>query len=78
MGLTVDALKTGAWMGEKLNELERSYTIMTLTKDFGSSLGGPGDMTMGGLGDLTSDKGRVYELDEKEKAKRKKQLMIED
>jgi hypothetical protein len=78
MGLTVDALKTGAWMGSKLNELERSYTIMTLTKDFGSSLGGPGDMTMGGLGDLTSDKGKVFEMDEKEKAKRKKQRMIED
>jgi len=67
MGLTVDALKTGAWMGEKLQELNRSYTEMTLFKDLG------GGATMGGLGVLTSDKGFVVEMDPKEKDKRKKQ-----
>lgn len=79
MGLTVNALKTGAWMGEKLNELQRSYTEMTLFKDLGghgSATGG--ETTMGGLGDLTSEKGVTYELDEAEKDKRKKQKMIED
>lgn len=79
MGLTVSALKTGAWMGEKLNELQRSYTIMTLTKDLGghgSATGG--ETSMGGLGDLTTEKGEVYELNKEEKDKRKKQRMIED
>jgi len=78
LGLTTDALKTGAWMGSKLEELNRSYTEMTLFKDFGGALGGVGSATggetsMGGLGDLSSDKGFVVEMDPKEKEKRKKQ-----
>lgn len=67
--LTTDALKTGAWMGSKLNELERSYTEMTLMKDLSGGTG----TTMGGLGSLASDKGRVFEMDKEEKDKRKKQ-----
>ena len=80
MGLTVDSLKTGAWMGEKLNELQRSYTEMTLFKDFGSTIGAAGDTSVGtaGLVSLLSDKGVVYPLDKEEKEKRKKQKMIED
>ncbi len=69
MDITVKALKTSAWMGEKLEELNRSYTAASLTKDIGS-MGGP---TSGGLGSVVSDKGAVYEMDPKEKAKRKKQ-----
>jgi hypothetical protein len=56
-------------MGEKLEELNRSYTEATLMKDFGSM----GCTTTGGLGNLTSDKGVVYEMDPKEKEKRRKQ-----
>jgi hypothetical protein len=80
MGLTVRTLATGAWMGEKLNELERSYTIMSLTKDFGGTVGGSGDLSVGtaGLASLATDKGRVYELDKEEKEKRKRQKMLED
>jgi len=74
LGLTVDALKTGSWMGSKLNELNRSYIEMTLFKDLSGGTG----TTMGGLGSLESDKGRVFEMDEEEKAKRKKQKMLED
>jgi hypothetical protein len=77
MALTVDAVKTGSWMGSKLNELERAYTEMTLLKDFGGSLGSPatggGETTMGGLGDLSSDKGFVRPIDPEEKKKREKQ-----
>lgn len=69
MGLTVNALKTGAWMGSKLEELKRAYTEMTLFKDLSGGLG----MTMGGLGELSSDKGFVREMDPEEKDKRKKQ-----
>ena len=69
MDLTVNSLKTGSWLGSKLNELERSYTVMTLLKDLSGGMG----MTMGGLGSLESDKGVVYEMDEKEKKKREKQ-----
>ncbi len=69
MDITVKALKTSAWMGEKLEELNRSYAIASLTKDLGN-MGGP---TSGGLGSTISDKGRVYEMDPKEKAKRKTQ-----
>lgn len=79
MGLTTDALKTGAWMGSKLEELNRSYTEMTLFKDMFGSLGsaaaGGGETTMGGLGSLASDKGVVFEMDKKDKEKRKKQSL---
>jgi len=77
MDLTTDALKTGAWMGSKLEELNRSYTEMTLFKDMFGSLGSPaaggGETTMGGLGELASDKGFVREMDPEEKKKREKQ-----
>jgi hypothetical protein len=69
MELTVKALQTSAWMGAKLEELNRSYTSASLRKDFGAAL----DTTTGGLGDLSSDKGRVFEMDKKEKDKRAKQ-----
>jgi len=69
MILTTDALKTGAWMGSKLEELNRSYTEMTLFKDLSGGMG----MTMGGLGSLESDKGKVYKMDPEEKKKREKQ-----
>lgn len=71
MQLTIKALKTDAWMGEKLNELERSYTEMTLFKDFGSvSCGQP---AAGGLSSVASDKGKVTELDDEVKQQRKRQ-----
>jgi hypothetical protein len=77
MGLTTDALKTGSWMGGKLEELQRSYTEMTLFKDFtGVSLGVAGSNTMGGLGNLVSDKGVVFEMKKEEKDKRKKQSRV--
>lgn len=72
MDLTVSALKTGAWMGSKLEELNRSYTVEILRR----SLGGSGDSTMGGLGDLSSDKGFVRPMDPEEKDKRKKQARV--
>ncbi len=72
MELTVKALQTSAWLGAKLEELNRSYTAISLRKDFGAALSG-GDTTTGGLGDLSSDKGRIYSMDPKEKSKRKKQ-----
>jgi len=77
MGLTINALKTGAWMGSKLEELNRSYTEMTLFKDFtGVSLGVAGGNTMGGLGDIASDKGVIFEMKKEEKDKRKKQSRV--
>lgn len=77
MGLTVDALKTSAWMGSKLEELKRAYTEMTLFKDFtGVSLGVAGANTMGGLGNVISDKGRVFEMKKEERDKRRKQSRV--
>ncbi len=79
MNLTVDSLKTGAWMGSKLEELNRSYMEMTLFKDgaigaaAGAGLGGATGATMGGLSDLSSDKGFVRPMDPEEKKKREKQ-----
>lgn len=78
MGLTVNALKTGAWMGSKLEELKRAFTEMTLFKDLGSPGAYGAETTMGGLGTeppYTSDKGFVRPMDPEEKEKRKKQSL---
>jgi len=73
MEITVKALRTSAWMGAKLEELNRSYTAASLRKDLGGSAMGGGSTSMGGLGSIVSDIGKpIVPMKKEEKDKRKK------